>query len=129
MYNQPTEICDDQLRKSFISLNQMQRKAYNRVLSWTRNEMKNLKSLKPQNVEPVCSFITRGGGSRKSNLIKTIYHTVVKPFRYAPTNPEKPTALLATSTGVAAINIDDTTINTALAIPKNTGGLLPPINV
>ena len=33
-------------------------------------------------------------------------------------NPEKPTVLLAASTGVAAINFDGTTINTALAIPK-----------
>ena len=107
----------------------MQRKAYNRVLSWTRNKMKNLKSLKSQNVEPVYSFITGGGGSRKSDLIKTIYHTVVKTCSHAPTNPEKPTALLATFTGVAAINIDGTTINTALAIPKNTGDVLPPINV
>jgi len=44
-------------------------------------------------------------------------------------NPEKPTALLAASTGVAAINIDGTTINTALAIPINTGDVLSAINV
>ena len=43
MYNQPTEISDDQLRKSVRSLNKMQRKAYNRVLSWTRNKI-----IKPQ---------------------------------------------------------------------------------
>jgi len=49
--------------------------------------------------------MTGGGGSRKSDLIKTIYHTVIKTYRHAPTNPEKPTALLATSTGIAAINI------------------------
>ena len=36
-------------------------------------------------------------------------------------NPGKPIALLATSTGVAAIHIDGTTIHTALAITKNTG--------
>ena len=32
MYNQPTTISDDQLRQLVISLNKMQRKAYNRVL-------------------------------------------------------------------------------------------------
>ena len=80
--------------------------------------MKILKSLKSQNVEPVYLFMTGGDGSRKSDLIKTIYHMVVKTYRHAPTNPEKPTALLATSTGAAAINIDGTTINTAFAIPK-----------
>lgn len=40
-------------------------------------------------------------------------------------NPEKPTVLLAAPTGVAAINIDGKTINTALALPKNTGEVLP----
>lgn len=40
-------------------------------------------------------------------------------------NPEKPTVLLAAPTGVAVINIDGATINTALAIPKNTGDVLP----
>ena len=91
--------------------------------------MKILKSLKSQNVEPVYLFMTGGGGSRKSDLIKTIYHTVVKTYRHAPTNLEKPTALLVTSTGAAAINIDGTSINTAFAIPKNRGDVLPPINV
>ena len=42
LYNQPTEISEDQLRKSVRSLNKMKRKAYNRVLSWTRYKMKNL---------------------------------------------------------------------------------------
>ena len=71
--------------------------------------------------------LTGGVGSRKSDLIKTIYHTVIKPKRRAPMNPEKPTALLAAATGVATINIDGTSINTALAIPKNTGDVLPAI--
>ena len=38
--------------------------------------MKNLNSLKSQNVEPVSFFITGGGGAGKSHLTKkTIYHT------------------------------------------------------
>jgi len=40
-------------------------------------------------------------------------------------NPEKPAA----STGVAAINIDGTTIKTVLAMPKNTADVLPAIRV
>ena len=75
MYNQPTEISDDQLRQSVRSLNKMQHKAYNRVLSWIRNKMKNLNSLKSQNVEPVSLFITGAGSAGKSHLIKTIYLT------------------------------------------------------
>ena len=74
MYNQPTEISDDQLRQSVRSLNKMQRKAYNIVLSWIRSKMKNLNSLKSQNVEPVYLFITGGGSAGTSHLIKTIDH-------------------------------------------------------
>ena len=69
--------------------------------------MKNLNSLKSQNVEPVYLFITGGGGAGKSHSIKTIFHTIVKTYSNAPTNPGKPTVLIAcaASTGVAAINI------------------------
>jgi len=55
-------------------------------------------------------FITGGGGSGKSDMIKTIYHTVVKAYRHAPLNPENQ-HLLAVSIGVAATNIDGTTIS------------------
>ena len=78
MYNQLTETSDDQLCKSVRSVNKKQRKAYNRVLSWTRNKIKNLKSLKSQNVELVNFFMTGGGGCRKSDLIETIYSIVQK---------------------------------------------------
>jgi len=67
--------------------------------------MKTSKATQKQIVEPVYLFMTAGGGSRNSDLIKRIYHTVVKTYRHAPTNPEKPTALLAISIGVAALNI------------------------
>ena len=74
--------------------------------------------------------MTGGGGSRRRDFIKTMYHTVVKTYRHdAPMNPEKPTASLAASTGVAAINIDGTTIKTVLAMPKNTGDVLAAIHV
>ena len=81
--------------------------------------------MKPKKVEPIYLFITGGGGAGKSHLIKTIYHTVIKTFRYDGMNPENPTVLLSVPTGVAAININGTTINTPLAIPKNTGDTLP----
>ena len=81
--------------------------------------------MKPKKVEPIYLFITGGGGAGKSHLIKTIYHTVIKTFRYDGMNPENPTVLLSVPTGVAAVNINGTTINTALAIPKNTGDTLP----
>ena len=69
--------------------------------------------------ETIYLFITGGGGAGKSHLIETIYHTATKTYKYAPMNLEKPTVLLA------AINIGGTTINTASAIQKNSGDVLP----
>ena len=124
-HNQPAEISDDDLRQCVRSLNKRQRYAYDIVLTWCRNKMKNMNSLKPEELEPIYLFITGGAGAGKSHLIKTIYHTVTKTLRHAPMNPELPTVLLMAPTGVAAINIDGTTINTALAIPVQTGDNVP----
>ena len=125
MHHQPAEISDDQRRESVRSLNEKQRRAYVIVLSWCRDKMKNLNCLKCKEVEPIYLFITGGGGAGKSHLITTIYHTVVKTFRYRGRNPDNPTVLLLAPTRVTTINIDGTTINTALAIPKNAGDTLP----
>ena len=81
--------------------------------------------MKPKKVEPIYLFITGGGGAGKSHPIKTIYHTVTITFRCGGMNPENPTILLSAPTGLAAISINGTTINTTLAIPKNTGDTLP----
>lgn len=84
-----------------------------------------MNSLKPEEVKPIYLFITGGAGAGKSHLIKTIYHTAAKTFRHACKNPELPTVLLMAPTGVSAININGTTINTALAIPQQTSDNLP----
>ena len=118
---QPNEISDNEFRKSVRSLNNIQRIAYNSVLSWCRTTVKNIRSLKPEKINPIYLFITGGAGSGKSHLIKTIYHTAVKTFQHASSNPDLPTVLLMAPTGVSAINIDGTTVNTGLAIPKQTG--------
>ena len=123
-HNQPSEISDYELQQSVRSLNPEQRCAYDMVLSWCRQLIKNMNSLKPFEVKPIYLFLTGGGGAGKSHLIKTIYHTAVKTFRHPPFNPELATVLLLAPTGVAAINIDGTTVNTGLAIPKETGDYL-----
>ena len=117
-YTQLLDISDDDLRQSVRSLNIQQRQAYNIVLSWCRNKVKNRNSLKPVHVQPIYLFITGGAGAGKSHLIKAIYHTAEKTFKHGFMNPEKPTVLLMAPTGVAAININGTTIHAALAIPK-----------
>ena len=127
-YTQPTEISDDMLRNNVRSLNEKQRFAYNIALSWCRNTMKNLNCLKPEKVDPINLFVTGGAGAGKSHLIKAIYHTAVKTFRYGTVNPDRPTVALMAPTGVAAININGTTIHTALSVPKESGDFASPMS-
>ncbi|KXJ13769.1 ATP-dependent DNA helicase PIF1 [Exaiptasia diaphana] len=127
-YMQPSDMPDDELRHSVRSLNKRQRYTFNHVLNWCRNKVKNINCKKPQDVAPIYVFVTGGGGAGKSHLIKTIYHTVTKTFRHVAVNPELPSVLLMAPTGVAAININGTTINTALGIPKEAGATLKPLS-
>lgn len=79
-------------------------------------------------LQPIHVFLTGGEGAGKSHLINAICHTVTKTFRHGISNPEKPTVLLMAPTGVAVININGTTIHTALAIPNESGDNLPPMS-
>ena len=127
-YTQPCDMTDDELRHSVRSLNKRQRYTFNHVLTWCRDKVKNINCIEPQDVEPIYIFLTGGGGAGKSHLIKTIYHTVTKTFRHVAVNPDLPSVLLMAPTGVAAININGSTINTALGIPKEAGSNLKPLS-
>ena len=124
-YNQPSAIRDEELRDAVRSLNEKQCIAYDVMLSLCRNSIKSVNCLTKEIIEPIHIFVTGGGGCGKSHLIKTIYHTAVNTFKHSAVNPSLPTVLLMAPTGVAAVNISGTTINTALAIPKHTN--LPPL--
>ena len=84
-----------------------------------------LKLLETRKLDPINLFVTGRAGAGKSHLIKAIYHTAVKTFRYSTINPERPTVALMAPTGVAAININGTTIHAALSIPKECGDFAP----
>ena len=126
-FNQPSAIRDEELRDAVRSLNVKQRVTYDVVLSWCRNSIKSVNCLTKETVEPIHIFVTGGGGGGKSHLIRTIYHTAVNMFKHGAVNPSLPTVLLMAPTGVAAVNISGTTVNTALAIPKHAGINLPPL--
>ena len=113
-YNQPSAIRDE-LRDAVRSLNVNQRITHDVVLSWCRNSIKNVNCLSKETIEPIHIFVTSGGGGGgKSHSIRTIYHTAVC---LSTVNPSLPTVLLMAPTGVAAVNISGTTVNTGLAIP------------
>ena len=115
-----TALDNDALHAMVRSLNEQQRLAFDTVLTWCRSVAK-----APGTHEQVHSlqlFITGGAGAGKSHLMKTFYHTAVNTFRQISQNPEKPSVLLLASTGIAAINIKGTTINSGLSIPVDKFG-------
>ena len=105
-----------------------QRSAYNIALSWCRNTMKNMNCLKPEKVDPIDLFVTGSSGYGKSHLVNSIYQSAVNTFIYGPINPERPTVALMAPTGVTALNINGTTIHTALSIPKESGDFVLPMS-
>ena len=117
-FTQPNELNAEEFSATIRSLNKDQRDGYEIVLNWFRNKVKSLTTEKPSSVNPLCMFVTGGAGTRKSHLIKAIYQTAVKTFKHT-SDLDHASVLLAAPTGVAAVSIDGSTINTALAIPKN----------
>ena len=74
-------------------------------------------SNKQVSVDPLKLFITGRAGLGKSHLMKTICMFLTKTFNLYSGSPDKPKVLILAPTGVAAININGTTINSGLNIP------------
>ena len=117
---------DSAISENICSLNAKQRKLFEVIHKWSRDYMKNLSSKTIKNIKPFHIFLTGGAGVGKSHLIKTIYMSISKVLMYKGGHPEKPRILLLAPTGVAAINIDGTTIHNALRI--TAGSKLYPLN-
>ena len=68
-------------------------------------------------MEPLHIFLTGDAGCAKSFLMKVMSQSLTKILSYGNVSLDKPKVLLMGPTDVAAINIDGTTIHTALIIP------------
>ena len=112
----PYEVTDDDPRATVRSLNMRQRYAFEMILKWCTDKVKNMSSLQPFPVNPVYKFKSGGAGAGKSHLIKVCYQTALKTFRYGPYDPDLPNVLKIAPTGVAAININGLVINSVLTI-------------
>ena len=117
---------DNVINKNIRSLNMQQREIFNFLHKWLRDFIKSLGCKIHQNVKPFYTFITDGAGVRKSHLIKSIYMLLSKVLMYKGGELKKPRVLLLAPTGVAAININGTTIHSALG--TNIGGKLYPLS-
>ena len=78
-----------------------------------------MNSKESQNPKPLHLFITGGAGVGKSHLIHTLKMFLEKYFTDYVGSAEKLKVLLLAPTGVSAININGTTIHSALNIPIN----------
>ena len=124
----PTLMPDCELNAMISSLNHKQRTLFNTVHSCAIQYVKSRSALSRQNLEPLYIFLTGNAGCGKSFLMKVLYQSLTKTLSYGNMSVDKPKVLLMAPTGVAAINIDGTTIHTALNIPIGSFGKnLPPL--
>ena len=70
-------------------------------------------------VEALNLFFTSGAGVGKSHLVEVLTSFLTKSFNLYSVTPDKKNILLLAPTGVAALNIDGTTIHSGLEINPN----------
>ena len=125
-FRQPEILPDDTINANIRSLNKKQREVFNVTLKWTRDHVKNLSSKNSTKILPFHIFLTGGAGVGKSHVLKTIYMSATKVLGRKGGDPGKPRVLVLAPTGVAAINVDGTTIHCGLGI--NVGHKMYPLN-
>ena len=86
------------------------------------NFLKNKSEKLPTKIDPLHIFINGKGGCGKSHLLKTLFISLTKTLSYHTEESSKQKVLLLAQTGVAAININGTTIHSALKIPVGRFG-------
>ena len=109
-------LCDNEINDKIRSLNFKQREIFEVILTWAKMFVKYRNSELERNVEPLHIFLTGQGGCGKSHLVKTIYHSLSKLLLRKGADPGRPRVLLLAPTGVAAVNIDGTTVHSGLGI-------------
>ena len=112
-------MTDNEINSSIRSLNDKQREVFNSVNCWARKTVMNYSVEHAIELMPLQLFITGGAGTGKSHLIKTIDASLNKTLNYKSQNLDTPKVLKMAPTGVAASNIDGSTIHSSLGIPVN----------
>ncbi|XP_066911767.1 uncharacterized protein [Clytia hemisphaerica] len=117
-----TTFSEEELRLNIESLNEKQREIFDVVYMSIKRYVQNKNLESPEEIEPLCIFLTAAGGCGKSYLLKCLYDVLNKLLcRKGDTSKAK--ILRLAPTGVAAINIDGTTIHTGLGLSRH--GFLP----
>ena len=108
---------DEEVSESIPSLNVKQRQMFDYVLTWAKEKVKRKSSIKLKAVKPFNLFISRWGRVANSYLVKAIYQSATKLRQGHTGCPEKPRVLNLAHTGVANINVNGTTVHSALGLP------------
>ena len=87
------------------------------VQSWEKKSIKTKSMPDAQPLERLHIFLTVNAGCGKLFLMKVLYQSLKKILSYENVLLDKPKVLLLTPTSVAAIDINGTTMHTALNIP------------
>ena len=116
-YTAPILMSDNELNSKIQLLNQKQRKLFSKVQSWAKKYVQNKSRADPLEREPLHIFFTGNAGCGKTFIMRVTYQSLTKTLSYGIRLVDKPKALLMAPTGVAAINIDGTTIHIAFNIP------------
>ena len=118
-------ISDDSMKEMIRSLNSQRRKIFDEVYIWCKSTCKYQSLLTKKKVNPLIVFTSGGVGVGKSYLINTIFHMLTRTFNLYCDTSEKVKVLNKTSTGVAPVNINGTTIHFVLGIPTTKGNDIP----
>jgi hypothetical protein len=92
------------------SMNDDQTAIFYKVRRWC------IEKTQDSNMHPFQIFLTGGAGAGKSHLIKCIYYEATRIFSRSQANPDDISVMLTAPTGVAAFNINGSTLHSALGI-------------
>ena len=121
-------VSGDSMREMVRSLNSQQRQIFDDVYNWCKSKCKYQNSLKKKKFNHLNVFISGESGVGKLYLINTLFHTLTRTFNLYSGTPEKVTVLKMASTGVVVVNINGTTISTALGTPATEGNDIPKLS-
>lgn len=104
---------DEYVNENARSLTKEQKEVFDSVHKWVRDHVKYSSSREKKKIQ-VHLFITDRGVCGKCKLLRAVYQSITKTLKYNGGDPLKSKVLLQAPTGVAAINIDGTTIHSVL---------------
>ena len=115
--SQPVQpiISDEEPNSRIRSLNKKQREIFDFLLKWTRETIQS-RNFDIQKPDPFQIFLTGSAGCGKSHLLTTIKFYLHKSLTYGSTDIGKDRLLMLAPTGVAAVNVDGSTIHSTLGI-------------